>query len=66
MNKYLLTLLSFILGSSAYFLISKLIDKLLCNIFDMHELWPFDEYFLYDQGPNRFGNVRSLFRCSKF
>jgi hypothetical protein len=46
--------------------VSKIIDSILCSAFNMHKLMPFDEFFLYDEAPNKLGNVSGLLRFSKF
>ena len=56
----------FLLGGTLYSILSKIIDKILCTVFNMHELLPFDEFFLYDEGPNMLGNVSGILRFTKF
>jgi len=51
-RKRFLALASFLFGTAGYLLASKILDKILCFFYNMHELAPFDEFWLYEQAPN--------------
>ena len=38
----------------------------MCSLYNMHELNPFDEFWLYEKAPNQLGNTTGLYRFNKF
>lgn len=64
-RKHFLTLASFLFGTTGYLIASKILDKILCYFYKMHELAPFDEFWLYEKVPNQLGNTATLLRTNK-
>lgn len=59
------TLVIFLVGTIVYQVLVKLFDKLMCGLFNMRILKPFDEFFLYDD-PSSLSHVTVIMETDKF
>lgn len=60
----ILVLFALLIGSIIYQVVQKIIDKVLKIFMPLHELNPFDEFFLYDKDSP--ANASMIFRMEKF
>ena len=63
--KRLAVLFAFLAGTVVYKVISKILDKFLCYLFNMKTLGPFDEFWLYDDKKS-LSNIGLLMGSDKF